>query len=143
FTFTVDTVIAQPLLETVTDAVTGGVEGAISNDGTGLTNDARPVLSGRAEAGSLVTIYDGGSAVGSVRADAATGAWRWQGSEDLAEGVHTLTAGAVDPAGNISVISDGFTITVDTLIASPLLETVTDAVSGGVEGAVSNDGTGL
>ncbi|WP_240632924.1 Ig-like domain-containing protein, partial [Pantoea endophytica] len=143
FTFTVDTVIAQPLLETVSDAVTGGVEGAISNDGTGLTNDARPVLSGRAETGSLVTIYDGNSAIGSVRADAATGAWRWQSSENLAEGMHTLTVQATDPAGNVSVISDGFTITVDTLIAPPLLETVTDAVSGGVEGAVSNDGTGL
>ncbi|WP_254633650.1 Ig-like domain-containing protein, partial [Pantoea sp. GbtcB22] len=143
FTFIVDTVIAQPLLETVSDAVTGGVEGAISNDGTGLTNDARPVLSGRAEAGSLVTIYDGSSAIGSVRADAATGAWRWQSSENLGEGVHLLTVQATDPAGNVSVMSDSFTITIDTLTVQPVIATITDAVSGGTVGAVASDGTGL
>ncbi|WP_217551583.1 hypothetical protein, partial [Pantoea sp. GbtcB22] len=59
-------------------AVSGGVEGAVSNDGTGLTNDARPLLSGSAEKGSLVTIYDGTTAVGSVYADVSTGAWSWQ-----------------------------------------------------------------
>ncbi|WP_455854027.1 Ig-like domain-containing protein, partial [Pantoea endophytica] len=144
FTLSVDTQIARPVIASVTDAVTGGVEGAIANDGTGLTNDGRPVLAGTSEAGSLVTIYDGATAIGSVRAD-ATGAWRWQhpAGERFADGAHVLTVQAVDPAGNVSVASGSFTLSVDTQVARPVIASVTDAVTGGVEGAIANDGTGL
>ncbi|WP_455853964.1 Ig-like domain-containing protein [Pantoea endophytica] len=144
FTLSVDTQVARPVIASVTDAVTGGVEGAIANDGTGLTNDGRPVLAGTAEAGSLVTIYDGATAIGSVRAD-TTGAWRWQhpAGERFADGAHVLTVRAVDPAGNVSVASQGFTLSVDTQVARPVIASVTDAVTGGVEGAIANDGTGL
>ncbi|WP_336769418.1 Ig-like domain-containing protein, partial [Pantoea dispersa] len=67
------------------------------------TNDARPLLSGRAEAGSLVTIYDGGVAIASVTADEA-GDWAWQypAGQRFGEGEHTLTVRAVDAAGNLS-----------------------------------------
>ncbi|WP_217551081.1 Ig-like domain-containing protein, partial [Pantoea sp. GbtcB22] len=83
-------------------------------DGTGPTNDARPLLNGTAEKASLTTIYDGINAIGSVYADAATGAWSWQstGTDKFTEGMHTLTVQAVDPAGNTSVLSESFVITV-------------------------------
>ncbi|WP_217550812.1 Ig-like domain-containing protein, partial [Pantoea sp. GbtcB22] len=85
------------------------------------------------------------TAVGSVYADVSTGAWSWQftGTDKFEEGPHTLTVQATDPAGNVSVISDSFTITVDTLINQPVLSTITDAVTGGTVGAIANDGTGL
>ncbi|PLR24025.1 hypothetical protein PZBJ_11245, partial [Pantoea endophytica] len=117
FTITVDTQIAQPVLATITDAITGGALGPIANDGTGLTNDARPVLSGSAEKGSLVTIFNGTAAIGSVCADSISGTWSWQftGTDRFEEGPHTLSVQAVDTAGNTSVLSDVFTINVDTV----------------------------
>ncbi|WP_217551102.1 Ig-like domain-containing protein, partial [Pantoea sp. GbtcB22] len=68
---------------------------------------------------------------------------QYSGADEFDEGSHTLSVQAVDPAGNVSVMSDSFTITVDTLIAQPVIATVTDAVSGGTIGAIANDGTGL
>ncbi|NWA64145.1 hypothetical protein HX773_24925, partial [Pantoea sp. B9002] len=96
---------------------------------------------GSAEPGSVVTVFNGAAAVGSVTAG-ADGSWSWQYSstERFAEGAHALTVRATDPAGNVSVMSETFTITVDTLIAQPLLDTVTDAVAGGVIGDIANNG---
>ncbi|WP_217551033.1 Ig-like domain-containing protein, partial [Pantoea sp. GbtcB22] len=68
---------------------------------------------------------------------------QFTGTDKFTEGMHTLTVQAVDPAGNISVLSNTFTITVDTQIAQPELATVSDAVTGGAFGAIANDGTGL
>ncbi|WP_277967436.1 Ig-like domain-containing protein, partial [Pantoea trifolii] len=116
----------------------------IDNDGRGLTNDPRPLLSGSAEAGSLVRIYDGSTLIGSAVTD-AQGAWRWQfaGSDKFSDAVHTLSVTATDPAGNLSASSASFVITVDTAMAQPTIATVSDAVAGGVTGDIGNDGTGL
>ena len=81
---------------------------------TGVTNDATPVLSGSAEAGSLVTLYDGTTAIGSVRAD-ADGAWRFSDTV-LTDGAHTLRATATDAAGNVSATGNSVTLTVDTSV---------------------------
>ncbi|NWA63432.1 hypothetical protein HX773_21230, partial [Pantoea sp. B9002] len=71
------------------------------------------------------------------------GSWTWQhaGGDKFAEGSHALTVRATDPAGNVSVMSETFTITVDTVIAQPVIGTVTDAVAGGVTGNIASDGT--
>ncbi|WP_243079473.1 Ig-like domain-containing protein [Pantoea sp. MQR6] len=116
------------MLSGITDAVAGGVTGAIANDGTGLTNDAQPMLQGTAEAGNLVTIYSGDVAVGSVRADAVTGAWSWQftGSDKFDEGKHVLTVRVTDMAGNVSAPSERFIITVDTLLSDPVGDVLWD-----------------
>ncbi|WP_277967429.1 Ig-like domain-containing protein, partial [Pantoea trifolii] len=117
FVITVDSAIAQPTIATVSDAVAGGAFGDIASDGTGLTNDARPLLSGNAEASSVVTIYNGTTAIGSVVANATTGAWSWQypTGERFDDGRHGLTVIAVDRAGNVSASSGEFIITVDTV----------------------------
>lgn len=68
FELNIDLLPPDVTLDSVSDTVEGGVVGAISHDGTGLTNDTQPRLSGTTEAGSLVTIYDGATAIGSVKA---------------------------------------------------------------------------
>ncbi|MDB5438268.1 MAG: type secretion C-terminal target protein, partial [Caulobacteraceae bacterium] len=68
-------------------------------------------LTGTAEAGAAVAIYDGASLVGGDVAD-AFGAW----SLDLAglsEGVHTFSAQATDEAGNVSAASAGLAVNID------------------------------
>ena len=106
--FTVDTIApATAASLTVTNDVTNTT---IPNGG--YTNDATPVVSGTAEAGSLVTVYDGAAALGSVTAD-VDGNWRFVSSA-LAQGTHTLSARVTDAAGNVSVPSSTATVVVDT-----------------------------
>jgi|GEM_PF-3762945 len=143
FTLNVDTRAVTPVLSSITDAVAGGVTGAIANDGTGLTNDSRPVISGSAEAGSLVTIYDGANAIASFVTTTTNWTWQYPAGERFSDGAHLLTVKAVDAAGNVSAIAESITINVDTQAATPVLSSITDAVAGGVTGAIALDGTGL
>ena len=61
------------------------------------------VLKGTAEANSTVSVFDGSKQLGSIKAD-ATGAWSYKVSS-LSAGTHSLTAKAVDVAGNTSAAS--------------------------------------
>ncbi|WP_280565181.1 Ig-like domain-containing protein, partial [Chromohalobacter sp. 48-RD10] len=76
------------------------------------TNDTIPILSGQAEARSIVTIYAGENELGTTIADAA-GEWSFT-PEALDDGDYDFTATATDSAGNVSDASDPFTLTVDT-----------------------------
>ncbi|MEW5558966.1 Ig-like domain-containing protein, partial [Enterobacter asburiae] len=87
----------------------------------GLTNDTRPLYSGKATADiDHVNIYDGGKLVGSAKVG-QDGKWSYTPTTSLAEGsTHEYTAAAVDKAGNIgpqmSGTQDGsWTFTIDSL----------------------------
>ncbi|MCE4073648.1 MULTISPECIES: Ig-like domain-containing protein, partial [Pseudomonas] len=88
----------------------GAIQGPIANHG--VTDDPTPTLSGQAEANSKVTIYDNGSVLGSVMAD-ANGAWSYTPTTGISEGDHNFTVDATDKAGNTSVKSDVFSLTTD------------------------------
>jgi len=79
-----------------------------------LTNTSTPTITGTAEAGSTIVLYEGASSLGTVTAHSLTGAWSLP-SASLGEGAHTLSATAVDPAGNSSSASSAFVVTVDTV----------------------------
>ncbi|WP_277977771.1 Ig-like domain-containing protein [Pantoea endophytica] len=83
---------------------------------TGLTNDTTPLLAGSAEPGSLVTIYDGETPIGSVQASAIDGSWSFTPATALGDGPHTLSATATDAAGNESPASNTLTINIDTAV---------------------------
>jgi hypothetical protein len=78
-----------------------------------VTRDATPTLTGTAEAGATVTVYDtdGATVLGSTVA--INGAWSIDATT-LGEGAHTVTARATDAAGNAGAVSSGATFTVDT-----------------------------
>lgn len=78
----------------------------------GITKVTTPTLTGTAEAGVTVRLYDGATLLGSTTAD-GSGNWSITSSV-LTEGSHTLTARAVDAAGNESVLSASLAITIDT-----------------------------
>ncbi|HVZ43899.1 MAG TPA: Ig-like domain-containing protein [Ramlibacter sp.] len=75
-----------------------------------ITNDTTPTITGFAEAGATVTLYEGSIAMGS--AVATGGAWSIT-TKTLSNGTHTLTAKAVDAAGNVSSLSTGLAVTID------------------------------
>lgn len=78
-----------------------------------ITNDTTPTLTGTAEAGSTVTLYDTDGTTILDTATATGGNWSLT-SSTLSEGSHTLTAKAVDAAGNESIPSSGLSVTIDT-----------------------------
>jgi VCBS repeat-containing protein len=110
FNFIVDTTApGAPVITSAVDDV-GPVTGTISSGGS--TNDQRPQISGTAEAGSTITIYDGSIAIGTAVAG-SNGAWTFTPSVDLSEGNHSITVTATDVAGNTSTPSPAFTLNVD------------------------------
>ncbi len=80
--------------------------------GDGITSNTTPVLSGSAEAGSTIKIYDGSTLLGSVTAN-ASGAWSYT-TPALSNGGHNFTVTATDAAGNVSTASNPLSLSVDT-----------------------------
>jgi N-acetylneuraminic acid mutarotase len=114
-----------------------------------LTNNNKPTISGVAEAGSAVDIYNGATKIATVTADATTGAYSYTPSSSLTDGTYTLTAKATDTAGNISSSSSASILKIDTIAsaaisAAALVDTLysADAVGGAIKisGALSGDG---
>ncbi|MCU6329264.1 type I secretion C-terminal target domain-containing protein, partial [Enterobacter quasiroggenkampii] len=133
FSLTVDTTPpALPVLTSILDDV-GNAATPVANGG--FTNDAQPTLSGTAEAGSTVKIFDNGVQIGSVTATG--GAWSFTPSPALSNGAHTLTFTATDAVGNASAPTAGYVINIDTLPpAAPVISSVIDDV-GSVTGPVT------
>jgi hypothetical protein len=75
-----------------------------------------------------VTIRDGLTVLGTVKAD-SSGAWSFT-TGTLAEGAHSLTATAIDTAGNSSPVSAALSVMIDTTAAAPTLSLATASDTG-------------
>ncbi len=96
------------------------------------TNDAKPTLSGTAEAGATVKVYDGAALLGTALAG-PTGAWSFSPSASLADGAHQLTVKAVDFSGNVSDPTSAVAFTVDTTApVAPIVMADATAAGAGV-----------
>ncbi|WP_321852729.1 Ig-like domain-containing protein, partial [Burkholderia diffusa] len=126
FNITVDT--SDPGTTVITNVV-DDVEpqtGSVSNGG--FTNDTRPTLHGTAKPGSIVTIRDGDTTLGSATTD-ASGKWSFtpDSAHALTEGKHALTAQSKDAAGAQSAPSQPYELNIDlTPPGKPSLEEVID-----------------
>ncbi|EPW1719646.1 Ig-like domain-containing protein, partial [Enterobacter hormaechei] len=110
WTVTIDTdAPVKPTIDAALDDV-GSVQGNLANGGT--TDDPTPTLSGKAEAGSTVKIYDQNGLLGEVTAK-ADGTWSFSPVAKLPEGEHRFHVTATDRAGNTSSASDDFVLTLD------------------------------
>jgi Bacterial Ig-like domain len=85
--------------------------------GDKLTSASDLTVSGRAEAGSTVKLFDGTTQIGTAKAS-TSGDWNIATSK-LATGTHNLTARATDAAGNTSSASSPFGLRVDGAVTSP------------------------
>ncbi|KOC28262.1 hypothetical protein GL58_00045, partial [Comamonas testosteroni] len=113
---------SAPNIGTVTDNA-GTATGSIVAGGT--TDDATPTLSGTAEPGSTVSIYDGSTLLGTTTAG-PDGIWTFTPFPPLTDGSHQLTATATDAAGNPSGPSASFGLTVDTTPPAAPVATISD-----------------
>ncbi|WP_368543640.1 BapA/Bap/LapF family large adhesin [Enterobacter soli] len=120
--------LTPPAAPAITQAVddVGAIQGPL---GTGqLTDDAQPLLKGTSEPLATINIYEGTQLLGTTTAD-ISGNWSLQLNANLSETTHSLTAVAVDAAGNASDPSAPFLITVDTTPpAPPVILTVADDI---------------
>ncbi len=116
---------------------------SFSNDsgvaGDHVTNDNTLSLTGTAEAGATVKVYDGATLLGSATAN-GSGAWSFT-TGTLADGAHNLTATATDAAGNTGPASSALAVTIDT--GAPVAPAITSfSNDSGVAGDhVTNDNT--
>ena len=108
---------AAPVIASISDD-TGSAD-------DGITSDTTLTLTGTADAGVTVTVFDGPYVLGTATAD-GNGDWTFD-TGVLAEGAHQFTATATDAVGNIGARSENFDVTVDT--APPAIE-ITTPVSG-------------
>ncbi|MCM3038050.1 Ig-like domain-containing protein, partial [Bacillus pumilus] len=116
---------AAPIVVSVTDDV-GSIVGLLTTGAT--TDDTTPTLAGTAEAGSTVSVYDGTTLLGTTTAD-PSGNWTFTPTTGLGEGAHSLTVTATDTAGNVSVPSTAFNLTIDTTAPSIPTVNATDGTS--------------
>ncbi|MCZ4335734.1 Ig-like domain-containing protein, partial [Aeromonas hydrophila] len=131
---TVTTSISKPTITDVIDDV-GPTQGSIANNG--VTDDNMPTLTGKADAGTTVTIKNGNTVLGSVVAD-ANGNWSFTPSTALADGHYVFTVIAQDAAGN-SATSDSHVIDIAATTIKPTITSVFDDI-GSITGVVANKG---
>ncbi|AWQ42242.1 hypothetical protein CAL61_04330 [Enterobacter hormaechei] len=137
WTVTIDTdAPVKPTIDAALDDV-GTVQGALSNGSS--TDDPTPTLSGKAEAGSTVKIYDQNGLLGEVTAK-ADGAWSFSPTAKLPEGEHRFHVTATDRAGNTSAASDDFVLNLDYTAPEASKVSITDVVDdfGSVTGSVTS-----
>ncbi|WNL45392.1 Ig-like domain-containing protein [Dyella sp. BiH032] len=122
---------SQPQLPSILSALddVGSEQGELSNGG--VTDDARPRLSGTGEPGSYVHIYDNGRLLGYTMVD-AQGRWTYT-PDGLADGDHTFTA--ITAKGS----SDAFTLTIQGggYSDKPIFQSVMDN-AGSAQGELAN-----
>jgi hypothetical protein len=120
--FTVDTTPPAAPTGLADAAIIGGYVNA-AHDTAGQT------LTGKAEAGSVVTVWDNGVKLGTTTANVSTGAWTYTLGV-LADGAQSLTATATDAAGNTGAASAALTFTVNSDPPTPVVTNVTSAAKG-------------
>ena len=107
-TFTLDTTAPTPGINLLP-----GSDSGIS-DSDRITNITTPTITGTAEAGATVQLFNNNQQIGQTTAS-ANGTWQVI-SNTLPDGTHRFTARATDAAGNISRISTELNVLVDTAI---------------------------
>jgi hypothetical protein len=134
FAVTKDT--TTPATPSVPDLAAASDTGSSATDN--ITSITTPTFTGTAEAGSTVTIFSDGVAVGS---GVATGGTYAVATSALAAGTHSMTATATDTAGNISATSTGLAMTIDTTAPSapsvPDLDAASDLGSSATDNITS------
>ena len=127
-------------IETVALAPTNLALAAASDSGLSstdaITKVTKPTFIGSSEAGSLVTVYDGATVLGTGTVTAG-GTWSVTDTVTLSNGVHSITATQKDLVGNISPASVPLSVTIDTV--APVAPTNLALAPGSDSGLSSTD----
>jgi hypothetical protein len=123
---TLDTVALPPAALALTPASDGGASN--SDD---ITNVTLPTVTGTGENGAVVTLFDGGTTLGT--GTVSGGVWSITATVALVEGVNDLSALQTDLAGNVSTPSSDLFVTLQTgTVPPPAALALTPASDSGV-----------
>jgi len=109
------------------DTTAPAVPAITSTAPAGITTSAAYTMTGTAEAGATVRIYNAGTLVDTMTADADG---HWSCALTLDDGATALTVTATDAAGNVSTAASDASWTIDT--KAPVVATIVRAQSGPV-----------
>ena len=123
---------AAPTAPSTPDLVAAADSGLSSTDN--ITSMVTPTFAGTAEAGSTVTIFSDGVAVGT---GIAAGGTYTITTSAVSDGAHSITAKATDIAGNVSAASASVLATVDS--TAPAAPSSPDLVAASDTGSSSTD----
>ena len=116
----------------------GAIQGPIQK--SGVTDDTTPTVVGTAGANLKINVYDNGTLIGSTTSD-SNGDWSLTPVAPLTQGVHGITATAVNAAGVESAPTGVFPFTIDTTApGNTTLDRAIDDV-GPVLGNIPSNGT--
>jgi hypothetical protein len=121
-----------------------GVQLAVPRFVNAAHDTANQVLTGTAENGSTVTLYDYRTQIGTTTADTSTGVWSFLIGTLADASAHSYTVTATDAAGNVSQPSAALNILVDTTAPTVAITStggLTNHVSHLVSGTVNVPGT--
>ncbi|MCE7996953.1 MAG: T9SS type A sorting domain-containing protein [Roseivirga sp.] len=121
-------------------AITGISDDTGSSATDGITSDHNLLIHGTAEAGASVDVFSSAGKIGTVEAD-SNGDWTLDISQfNLPEFTADMTAEAIDLAGNRSVTSDPFSLTIDfTAPAKPAITHISDDTGSSASDGITND----
>ncbi|MCD1127651.1 Ig-like domain-containing protein [Jinshanibacter sp. LJY008] len=132
----VDTVApAIPTIESAVDNM-GVIQGLLSSGS--ITDDSTPTLTGKADIGSIVKVYDGSVLLGSVAVDSQSGGWSFTPVAYLTRGEHQFHVTAMDSAGNHSQLSESFSLIIEYNQYNNVNLTITNVHSDGPAEVMNN-----
>ncbi|WP_435184020.1 Ig-like domain-containing protein [Cylindrospermopsis raciborskii G7] len=140
FSLTIDTAAPNaPIITRVIDDVTPVTDNVTSGSST---NDTTPTLNITAEAGSNVEVFRNGVSLGNATPTTPGGTTYTLVSSVITDGNYSFIARATDAAGNVSVDSVPFTLTVDTTAPNaPTITSVIDDVAPVTDNVTSGSST--
>ncbi|WP_187394896.1 Ig-like domain-containing protein [Pigmentiphaga aceris] len=120
--YTLDTAVSAPPTPVLLNADNSG------STSDNITKIDTPTITGTAEVGSTVTLYDtdGSTILGTDVA--ANGTWSIR-SNTLTQPTHTLTVKAVDVAGNVSTVSSPLVLVIDGTVPTAVALSSTSATT--------------
>ncbi len=117
---------AAPVITGLTPASDTG-----TSDSDGITNNTTPTIAGTGEVGATIDVVIDGNQAG-MAIVLGDGTWTFPITVALSDGSHTATATQTDGAGNISPVSNSFTITIDTTQPTAVLSTTAPSTTNSV-----------
>ncbi|MGU5817704.1 Ig-like domain-containing protein, partial [Aeromonas hydrophila] len=126
---------SRVIIERIVDDLTGS---PITIGKNGTTTDNTPLIEGKAEAYSMVAIYNGKTLIGTSFAD-ANGKWSLTSFFNWPDGQYSITAQSIDHAGNAGLASTAYQFTINaTPVITPVIQQAFDDV-GPLQGVLANN----
>jgi hypothetical protein len=118
------------ITQTQTPKVTGISPDTGKSGNDGVTSAQNIKISGQSSPNCTIQVFQNGAAIGATTSN-ASGSWTFDNTATtLPAGSYVFTAQATDLAGNVSQVSNGYNVTIETSVNAPVIIGVTTMTNG-------------